>query len=143
MGTVRLDRQIRLWRAVAFPFFDRVEIAFSGAILFLEIVAIGLLGIKSGWAILLGSYVGMVVVAWGVLPSRANLERREIASVHHVLIELKMREVLPGRFVPPLPIFLRWPRNAIVLDNGPNPSLSGPRARLVAIKEMMPSFDGQ
>ena len=137
MGTVQLDCQIPLWRAVAFPFFDRVEVAFSATIIFLEIVGITFFGVKNGWAIPLGSYVGMAAIAWSVLPSRANLEAGELVRVRQVVSELKMRETSPGRFVPPLPTFLRWPRNAVVLNHGPEPSLSGPRALLTDIRDRM------
>lgn len=137
MGTIKLDSQIRLWRAVMFPFFDRVEIAFSIFIVVLEVVVIAFLEVKNGWAIPAGSYVGMAAVAWSALPSKANLEPRELVRVRQVVSELRMREVSPGRFVPPLPKFLRWPRNAIVLSAGAEPSLSGPRALLINIRERM------
>ncbi len=142
MGNISLDPEIQLWRAIAFPFFDHIEIVFSLAIISVECVLLLFVHVANGWVIPVGSYLGMVGVAWTVLPSKAEVERDEIAQLQRIIRALEMIEITPGRFAPNLPGYLRWPRNVVEIGTGAQPTLSGPRGLLININQSLSNVDG-
>lgn len=135
MSPVRLQDGVSSWRAWAFPFFDRIEIAFTLAILALEVIGVLVFDIRSGWAIPVGSYCGMAAVAWTVLPSTVSLDKEELLKLPNTLCSLGMERITANVFCPPLPFFLRWPRNVVVIHDS-TLSLSGPRSLLEHIRSI-------
>jgi|SRR6185295_13176901 len=135
MNQIKRQDSVSDLRALLFPFFDPPEIAFVFGILALEIFFLWVLSVPNGWVIPIGSYAGMVAVGWISLPSTVAITASN-APIIVAFLQARMIEELPGRFVPKLPWFLRWPRNAIILHNEPL-RLSGPRILLDGVKRDM------
>lgn len=131
MGQIELT--VSRVRAAVFPFFDLVEIVFVAFVLSLEGVLIFGFGIQNGWAILLGSYVGIMGAGWLALPSRLDLEPWQIGEVRTILGQ-KLVEDRPNHFVPRLPVGLRWPRNFIDLRTNGKLYITGPRILLDGVR---------
>ena len=136
MGPVRRSRMSPM-RSLLFPFFDSVEVVFIAAIIVVEFIVVLVVSLPNGWIIPIGSYVGMAAVSWLTLPCEASLMPAELPVIRRALAALNMTETTKNRFVPPLPATLRWPRNAILLREGPCPSLSGPAILLYGVEKYL------
>lgn len=131
---VRLDEGVTALRALLFPFFDRVEKTFILGLVVAETGLIAVLSVPNGWVIPIGSYVGMLGVAWTALPSELEFPRENESMVKLRMRELGMREITENCFVPALPRLLRWPRNVVKVRSNGLTTLTGPRALLTAVK---------
>jgi|SRR5689334_15399426 len=139
MGPVHVDEGISRTRAAIFPFFDSVEIAFCIGIVVLECIVLWLNPVRNGWVIPIGSYFGMVIVARTGLPSCATIPRSEVELARRALEQMRMLKMGENRFVPNLPALLRWPRNVVVIDEGPSPFISGPGLLLRSVRRHLQS----
>ena len=133
MGEVSLDERIGTIRAVIFPFFDPIEIAFTFGVLALEVFVLLFVQISNAWVIPIGSYLGMTAVAWTALPSRVSFNRNELERIRSKAKDLGFREIAPSQFVPPLPRMLRWPRNRLRFEIHDEIIVYGPRVLLTPL----------
>ena len=138
MSQIQTDQQVSKIRGALFPFFDVQEILFVVFILVSEFILIHFLRIQNGWAILSGSYAGILGMGWMAVPSNLVINSGDLPRVRAIL-STNLLEVGPSRFVPKLPWVFRWPRNAITLHEDSRVWLSGPRILLEGVhREIAP-----
>jgi hypothetical protein len=139
VGKLELDPELGSLRAAIFPFFDFSEIVSVLGIVVAEMIFIWSIPFANAWIVPIGSYLGMAVVGWSTLPSNLEVNDAELDELVAASRALNMRQITPERFIPNLPSFLRWPRNAIEIRRRETLSVAGPRYLLAAVKDEMVS----
>lgn len=124
------DPSIKFFRRIFFPFFDIVEIIFVISLEFLIFSFVIYFDVKNGWAIWIGSWLGMLAVGYLSIPSVLELDiTHNVNSVCSKLSKLGFYSVDDNSFAPRLTSYLRWPRNKLVVSScDGRVSIRGPKS---------------
>lgn len=136
---VKSDPCISTWRKILFPFFDTVEIWFVLSLELLVIIAVVFTNPVNGWAIYVGSWLGMLAVGQITLPSILQVDVHSLSLIKNRIENGGYARISESIYIPMIPAYLRWPRTKIeIFDASDTAIIKGPKILLDHLLILLP-----